>query len=448
MPQFNMLNGIQNKLFGSTKQTAIDVQLAEMADARKGILYFLGNTRAESVQAGFSFTNAALVYGGSGITTMPGDLLALPAWLYQQTAGRSTLGQSLSEMAGFAADEISKIDRMISEFFAWAIDRLASLFGRFSTTVSNFLLTLSTDSLMVLVATRLSTTFKAVTPGVAHYTLLSQFYSGLVHTIQGLKAFFMQLWSGRDADFLGGYPSTIANAMARHSLAKAGGGIMDAGVNFGVAVGATVGAALGTLPVILMQVFRDIVSWLEGIIQRYLVNKSFKKANEAWQAIKAHQASRANAEPTLLTDHNEFSAWFRKAVIPCPVIAALAVSCGFAANPLRFLQILDDTLLGKLTNKNDPSLVHTCHAEAAKMQAAYNEGEQHINHLKRLAMTYIPEYCNDYHVKFCSDDPVVSVRLDTMMVGITPQKAEQSPQQVKPRKLQFVGGPFGGYISS
>ncbi len=436
-------------VFGNIEQTAIDVQLDEMADARKGILYFLGNTRAEYVQKKFSFTNAALVCGVTDTPTMPGDLMALPSWLYQQTLGRTSLGRSLSDIGGFAAEEISKIDTLISEFFAWAIHSLATLFGRFSSTVSNFLLTLSADSLMVLVATELSSTFKAAALGAGHYTLLAQLYSGLVHAVKGLKSFFTQLWKGRNVDLLGGHPSTIANALARHSLAKVGGGIMDAGINFGVAVGATALAAFGPLPVIVMHILRDIVGWIEGVIQRYLVNTAFETAKNAWQEIKAHHASSANVEPILLTDHGAFSKWFRKVMIPCPIIAALTVSSGFAAHPLRFLQILDDSLLDRVTNQDDPNLVHTCHAEAEKMQAGFHSGVQHIDHLKSFAEGYIPEYCNTYNVKFCSDDPVISARLNTMMMGVTPLEEPESPPEIqREAKLRFVGGPFGGYIAS
>lgn len=83
------------------------------------------------------------------------------------------------------------------------------------------------------------------------------------------------------------------------------------------------------------------------------------------------------------------------------------------------------------------------------MQAGFHAGVKHINHLKRLAMRYIPEYCATYHVDFCSNEPVVSSRLNTMMMGVTPQIEPVPPPQVKQQaRVQFVGGPFTGYISS
>ena len=192
---------------------------------------------------------------------------------------------------------------------------------------------------------------------------------------------------------LNGHPSVIANALARHSLAAATSGARDAliqGTVVGLkAAGDAVGMA-GTIVGILNSVFFAIWNFIEKLAQKYFVKKALKEAAADW-AIRESSVS-------MIFDHKRFSQWFRKAVIPAPILAALVINSGVAAHPYRFLQLLSD--------------------EGVASPAEFAKGEQHIEKLKDISKSYLDKYMKGYEVTFHGKDAYVSSIINNIVRGV------------------------------
>ncbi len=375
-------------LFGRTTTDAMQVQLAEMADARQGALYFLGNTDFIPYPKAFSAASSVLK-GIFGSSVFLEDISTLSSAIVTKAPIIGTsFGQVLARAGSLASDAAHKLDRVISDFFVRVLDKLASIFGRFSEFIRTKLRSLSPSVLGALVGK-----IVGCIPGWEHVKAAGTIYKGLHNAVAGAYSLFSQVWSGYDVDLLGGHPSIIANALARHSLARSAGGAKDAAIEVtmtGLTAAGYMAGAVGTVVSLLKTGLLAVVSFLEGMIQKYFVKKSLKEAHEQWGIRESSRCIMYNPE--------EFSLWFQKAVIPCPILAAISLNSGFLAHPYRFLKLLDCGFT------HDTS-------------SAFNTGVKYIEKIKKISQSYIGEYVKDYEIRFVGTDSLVSARLNDMILG-------------------------------
>ncbi|WP_194842559.1 hypothetical protein [Endozoicomonas sp. OPT23] len=409
MPETGIFGSIRDALFGHTQSNAVGVQLAEMADARQGALYFLGNTEFVPYPKPFSVTSSVLT-GMFGSTVFLEDISTLSSKL---TAKAGELGsgfaQGLASAGGALGEFAHKIDEQISTLFMNVLNKLASVFGRYSETIREKLRSLS-PSILGAIAGKII----GLIPGWSYVKSASAIYQGARQAVSSVYTFFSQVWSGYDVELLGGHPSIIANAMARHSLASAACGAKNAAIETtttALTITGDLAGMAGTIVSVLKTVLTAVINFIEGAVQKYLVKKTLKEAEEDW---KIRESSRS-----MIYNHEAFSRWFQKAVIPCPVLAAITLNSGFVAHPYRFLKLLDA----------DNTL---------KSEADFAKGTQHINKLKKISKDYITSYVKEYEMRFSGKDALVSARLNDVILG----KAYPTPPPVfatKPVQLTKTG---------
>ncbi|WP_153301585.1 hypothetical protein [Endozoicomonas arenosclerae] len=412
MPAKDVFGSVQDALFGSTQKNSTGVQTAEMADARQGILYFLANTDTIPMPKPLSVGGATLE-GIFGKTDFIHDLSSFSRFAFNNTLGHTSVGQTLSGITTATAHFAQKIDQEVSGFFSKVIEKLASFFGKFSNTVASMLRSLTPTALSGMVGGILSQI-----PGWNYVKSSSAIYSAFRMSVTNCYSFISQLWSGRDVKLLKGHPDIISNALARHSLASVAGGVKDMAVQgtlMGLKISGDLAGMAGTLVSIISSAILSVLRMLEGMIQKHLLKKVLNRASEEW---KIRESSRS-----IIYNHQAFSEWFRKAVIPCPIIASLALNSGFAAHPFRFLKLL--------SNDGDVS-----------SDRSFAKGVKHIEHLKKSGKDYIRQYTRDYELRFIGKDELVSARLNDLVLG----KAFATPPPefaYKPIRLTKVTTPDG-----
>jgi len=377
----------KDKAFGSTKDTASGVQQLEMADARLGVLYFLGNTRLVHT----SKLDVGLVGTFLCDTEFLGDLKKASTWIIE----RSAKGKNLVDAARNVRDKVSAavssaikpITDLLKRFFNSLKEKIKGAYG---TAWDGFE---AISEYFVWAAGELSEGLAKAIPAWGYVQSAADAYNAAKTAIVGTARFINQLYSGRGVQLMGGHPSIIANALARHSLAMIGSGLTDfalAGVKIGLQAGGDAFAGAGTLVSVISGILSRIVALIDRYIQRLRVISVLDKARRQW---RIH-----NSDACIAANHKAFSEWFQDAVITTPIIAALTLGSGFAAHPYRFLQLLD-------TNNE---LV---------TQAQFDAGVRHIEKLKSLAGKYVDSYTDDYRCDFVSDDPVVAARLLQLIHG-------------------------------
>lgn len=382
------LEGIKEIVFGSVRMDAAGVQTAEMADARKGVLYFLSNTTTEPFEKPFSM-GSSLLKNAIGSTQIFSDLASFADWsLTHGPVGNTTFGQLLSSAGHWITEIAQKIDREISHLFTKVLNKLAEIFGKFNTKIEGLLKKISEQMLSFLVGKIMGTI-----PGWSHLKTITGLYENVRIAATNIYALFSQFWSGYEVSLLGGHPDIIASALARHSATACATGLLNLSYeSFKVGISATdLLTGIGsTLFNILDSVLMAIIKLVESKVQTYIINKSINTAEEHWH-IRASSTS-------MIYRHDEFSKWFRNAVIPCPIIAALVLNSGFTAHPYRFLRLLIDD-------------------KWIMTQDAYEKGVQHIQSLKKIAKNYIQSYAEQYEFRFIGKDDLISSRLNELFKG-------------------------------
>lgn len=382
------ISGINRLLFGSVRQDAAGVQAAEMADARQGALYFLANLSVEDVMPDISMTGTIL-HAAVGSEHVLEDLGGFANWtMSHAAAAHLTLGNQLLSAGHISLMVAQKIDREISDFLTKVLHKLSQVFGPYSQTVEGLLRKISVQGLSALAGKII-----ASIPGWNYVQIAGGIYDDVRKVLRNAYSVFMQLWSGYEVNLLGGHPDIIAAALARHSatsaaigvvgLTRKGGKIAALATDGLTAVGSTIYTLIDTA------VFA-IVKFIEAKIQKYLLQRALKKAKKDW--------SIRESSVSMIYNHDRFSRWFRRAVIPCPVLAALVLRSGFVAHPYRFLRLF----------VADQSIV---------TQAAYGKGVKHIQQLKKVATEYVRVYSDQYEVQFAGQDGVVQSRLDQVVKG-------------------------------
>lgn len=374
---------IKDKMFGNTKDTAIGVQKLEMADARMGAIYFLAHTEMSKKKEGaFSVDLMGNFVVG---TTAIADAKNGCQYLLEKTNAGRKMVSAVSVVGEKTQVVIDKIKSMIAGFFQNLMDKLRSIYGHKLTGIE------WVAEFGAWAVAEFAGNLSSFIPGWGYVQNAADIYDGVRTAVLKSKDFVNQMYSGYGVNLLGGHPSIIANALARHSLAGVASGVKDATIGITKTALEAAGdafAGAGTLVSALTGILQRIVNLVDYIIQYTRVNKVLAQAKDAW-------LKRDNST-SLVNNHKAFSEWFQNAVVCTPIVAALVMGSGFVAHPYRFLQLLEpnDVMVSK---------------------GAFDKGVKHIETLKRLSSNYVSEYTDGYGATFTGTDGVVSATLEQLV---------------------------------
>ncbi len=389
MPEPGRKRKVKDALFGNTQQTAIGVQQAEMANARLGALYVLAKTELQDAPPEPFSILTKIKEGVFSQMTPINDISTVSGWLINKATDGTTLGSLIHDTGAKAAHYIARMDAAMTRFFQQVLDKMASLFGKYRKKVRGYLETISAKALSGLASGILST----LMPGSKEFKSASNIWHATHKAIEKTIALVSQSLSGYGVELLGGQPSIIANALARHSAAGIASGVKDFAAHttiLGLKIAGDAAGAAGTIVSTIVKVLLAVVNFIDSLVQKYLVKSVLSKARVAWD--------NRMSDGALVNDHKAFSEWFQDKIIFTPVFAALVMGSGFVGHPYRFLQLLfpGDRLIS---------------------QAEFDKGVKHIEKLKKLSGKYIREYEKGYQLHFAGTDALVRARLDEMATG-------------------------------
>ncbi|MCK6264531.1 hypothetical protein KP803_14720 [Vibrio sp. ZSDE26] len=384
---------IKDTLFGKTSNTAMDVQLLEMADARMGAMYMLANTDMNKVSA---FSNGHLfdnfVIGAEPLSDLKSVSMGLlnktdaMAKLQQSKVGKS-VGKAVTVVGEATSAVIAKVKQIISEFFRMLVSKVKMVYGDALYGAEWF------AEFGTWLTAEFAGNFSSFIPGWGYVQSASDIYSGVKQAAFKSRDLVTQYYAGRGVELLGGHPSIIANALARHSASGLLGGLKNAAVGvtkIGLEAAGDAFAGAGVLVSVISGLFERIVKLVDYMVQRSLVGKVLKRAKTEWV--------NKDSMSSLVKDHKRFSEWFQSAVITTPIIAALVMGSGFVAHPYKFIQLLTPNL-------------------TVVSQGEFDKGVIYIEKLKSLSTGYVQEYIDGYSVSFTSSDGVVNARLKELSEG-------------------------------
>lgn len=410
-----------DKVFGNTQNTALSVQLEEMANARYGVTYMLAKTEMVK-EASFSLD----LVGTFGVdTTAATDLKNGCKYLLNKTDAGAKIVGGLSAVGDKIGEVKDKIKEIIAGFFRSFIDKIKD---RYAHVVSGMEWLTEFGAWAI---SEFAGNLSSLIPGWGYVQAAADIYAGVRQAVLKAKDFVTQLWSGRGVKLLGGHPSIIASALARHSAAGFAGGIKDAALgitSLGLEAAGDAAGGAGTIVAAVTGILQRIANLVDYVIQftrmksirktaegmwkKEALRHAAKQAQLAAKAAKPAKAAKAKKdaedakarwliaqrEQSLMDDHKAFSQWFQKATIANPIVAALTMGSGFVAHPLRFMQLLKPD--GRMADDEE-----------------FAKGVHHIETLKKLSSKYIDEYTDNYGVVFQSADNFVQARLTELQTG-------------------------------
>ncbi|RLV61236.1 hypothetical protein D5018_02980 [Parashewanella curva] len=374
---------IKDTMFGSTTDTAASFQLKDMEDARYGAMYFLANVEIKK-----NFSLSKDWFGGNVISTEPlDDIKTVSTILLNKTkVGRKITG-AVNVLGDAISTVIDKIKGMIQAFFECIIGKVRSVYG-----VMLYGAEWITE-MGVWLAQTFSKSLADVIPGLGYASSALDIYSGIRQAVLKSIDFGTQLYAGRGVELLGGHPSIIANALARHSAVGIAGGVKSiayGATSIGLEAAADSVGGAGMIVSVVTGILDRITELVDRLVQISVMKYVSNKAKKEWE-------NRGSAT-SMLNNHKAFSEWFQNTTITTPVVAALVMGSGFVAHSNKFLQLLDEN------------------AEI-KTQNQFDKGITYIEKLKSLSGKYVREYIDGYGVDFTSLDGVVNARLTELTNG-------------------------------
>ena len=356
--------GIKSKLFGKTSANFEGIQEAEMADARKGIIFFLGNTECQN-----DFNPTSLVgdvtgdFAGLNVLDPANDAMNLVrgkvAFIDKQVGKAGAKAKSTGEKIN---------EQVVNSKVQHMLNTMQNQFNRrYGPEASG----LVTSSLTILVK-NLTTTLTDAIPVWGFVNDASGIYSGLKQAGTGVYNIVEQTYAGWGVELLNGHPSTISKSLARHTTTSTFSGLSNAALNgtklgFGIATG-----GISKLADVLIDIFLAVWKFFDRLIQVHFLKRTLGDAKLAWKTI--------GSSACFANHHNLFSNWYRDACIKTPVIAALSICSGFAGNPMRFLHLI----------KNNE----------VSSASSYSKGCKYIDIVKSQGGDWVRDYCDQYSVKF------------------------------------------------
>ena len=345
----------------------MNIQQAELDDARKGTIYFLGKLHVIK-EPGFDLGLISNFVSGTSIVS---DLTSASASLLESCSVGKKVIEGINTV-------ITPIRQLIGDFMKAVTDKILSVYGEACGIV---------EWLGEFTSWAVSTfagSLGDIIPGWGYVQNAADMYDGVKKAVVSAIKWLGQIYSGWGVNLLEGGPGIMAEAIARHNATQLAGGLKDmavTSVKTGLQAAGDAAAGVGAIVGALTGILQRIANLIEYCVQRFLLNRSINQASEQW-----HQEQ---IEPIR---HDKFNLWFRRTCALTPIVAALTMSSGFTAHPYRFLALISSS-------------------DEIASQKAFDDGVKHIEKLKDLSRDYIKAYQDSYRIRFVSDDAIVSARM-------------------------------------
>ena len=348
----------------------MDIQQTELADARRGTLYFLGNI---SVNPAPSF-DFGLVSNFVGNTEILHDLKDGALTIVKSCdKGRRVLDGIHTYTA--------PIRELFTRFFDSLIEKTGKLFGE-TAPVMNWVGEFASWAISSLVGS-----LESIIPGWGYVQNAADLYSGIKQSVTSAIKWLGQCLSGYGVKLLEGGPVIMARALYHHNAIGLAGGLKDIAVTSiktGLQAAGDAAAGVGSIINALTGILQRIANLVGYCIQRVLVGRALDQARTQW----------IDKGP-MLSDAGQFLQWFKRTSALTPIIPSLTLCSGLVGHPYRFLQLISSG--SELINQKD-----------------FDKGVDHIDRLKSLAKDYVNEWENSYHLSFSSDDGVITGTLNNL----------------------------------
>ncbi len=393
---------VKDKIYGKIDDTAVGAQVQEMTDARMGAMYMLAKTDFHKVYSGTHlFENfvvgtemfsdaksmATSILDKTGATKAASKAAHKAKSFIESSDAGKKLFETVAIVGETTAAVIQKIKDYIADFFRGLLQKAKATYGDILDEVTWF------SEFASWLVSEFAGNLSSLIPGWGYVQAASDLYSGVKQSIFKSKDLITQIYTGWGVQLLGGHPSVIANALARHSAKGLAGGLKSVAMTTaGIALEAAGDAAagVGSLISTLTGILGRIVGLVDNLIQRALLSRVLKKARKEWD-------NRGSAR-AMVNNHKQFSEWFRNAVVTTPVVAALVMGSGFVAHPTKFMQLLNAD-------------------GAAISQGDFDKGVTYIEKLKEISASYVQEYSDGYSLEFTSEDKLIAARLSELNTG-------------------------------
>ena len=388
----------------------------EMDDARRGITFYLGHCRAEQV------FNVQVDVIGAHLQPIPDFVDMIKAKLIDP------VGQVVIHGAAAVGDyaAVNVLSPTVRELYAGAKKLICDFFRSLHQRIVKFLepvgdevnwLANYVNFCIAELLNVFSKNLSALTPGVVIAQGVGEMLKGLERGIQNCWTLYNHRHAGLGGDLMEGHPTTIAKALKRHLQCGALGGLRDIAVG-GLKMGLTLASnAWAPLASALIGGVQLLMQYICLKVQRDRLDTVFAEARSMWersrtldvvQRLERGRAARGEASRTIHDPmtHREkaFHVWFRRACGVTPIVAALAVTSGYCAHPMRFLRLLE--------NFEDKSA-----RERWLAGHTYASGVRDITMVKDLSLNYIKSYTSEFRTKFSSDNQQVNAILSQVQNG-------------------------------
>ncbi len=341
-----------------------DIQKAELDDARRGTLYFLGRLDLQPVPS-FDLGLVSNFVAGTGILS---DL----------KTGCLTIVSSCDKgkkVLDGIAQYTAPIRKLFTQWMDALVQRISKCFGA-SAQVLEWVGEFASWAISSLAGS-----LADIIPGWGYVQAAGDLYEGVKRSITSAIKWLGQLYSGYGVKLLEGGPLIMAEALSRHNALGVAGGLKDiavTGLNVGLTAAGDAAGGVGAIINALTGVLQRIANLVGYCIQRFLVGQSLTKARTQW-----------NDKGSMITDAGRFLPWFKRTSAFTPIIPTMTLLSGLVGHPYRFLMLISSS--SEIISQKD-----------------FDKGTNHISKLKLLARDYASEWQDSYKLQFTSNDPVVA----------------------------------------
>ena len=339
------------------------VQQLELDDARRGTLFFLGNLEIHRIP---SF-DLGLINNFAGSTSILSDLKNGSTMLLNSCSAGKKVVDGLDKFK-------TRIQEALASFFNAITEKISLIYGE-AGGVLEWVGEFGTWAVSTFAGS-----LADIVPGWGYVQDAVDIYDGIRKSVVKAIAWLGQVFSGWGVKLLEGGPSVMARSIAQHNAAGLAGGLKDVAISsckVGLHAAGDAAAGAGSIVGAITGILQRVANLIGYCVQRFLLARTVRQSSYQW-----------NNKSVMMNNHEIFNDWFKKACVCTPVVAALTLCSGNAANPLRFLQLI--------TPDND-----------VVSQAEYDKGVKHIDKLKSLSREYVREYASGYHLSITSKEPYV-----------------------------------------
>ena len=339
-------------------------QQIELDDARHGTLFFLGKLE---IQKEPSF-DLGLINNFVGSTSILSDLKNGSTILLQSCSAGKKLVDGLDKFK-------TKIQEALASFFDAITEKIADIYGD-AGEILEWVGEFGTWAISTFAGS-----LSDIIPGWGYVQDAADIYDGIKTSVIKAVAWIGQIFTGWGVKLLEGGPAIMARSIAQHSASGLAGGLKDIAISsckIGLQAAGDAAAGIGSVVGAVTGILQRMANLVGYCVQRFFLNRTINQASYQWEN-----------KGDMIDNHLIFNEWFNKACVCTPVVAALTLCSGNAANPLRFLKLLtpDNTIVN---------------------QSDYDKGIKHIAKLKALSGDYVREYTSGYHLTITSRESYTS----------------------------------------